>query len=187
MLPTPWGPLPRPRLGGSLPRTLPRNLAVILLGGTALLPAVGMVPRPARANAVDRPPGLVVLEERPSLEGLQVLGVYGPVADADSPGLWRAQLWRQQGTNVTIQTDTVGCTPEAPMRLTAENGRRLIRSLNPGGVITPANRADHLVWWAVCHPERAGQDPSGLTAVARQLGYSTTLRESEQVLPGRSR
>ena len=87
----------------------------------------------------------------------------------------------------TIQTDTVGCTPAAPMRLTSQDGRLLLRSLNPGGVITPANETDHLVWWAVCHQERAGQDPRELSAVARQLGYSTTLRESEQVLPGRFR
>jgi hypothetical protein len=182
MLPTPCGPLPKPRLG----LALPAGLAWILLGGGALVPAVAVAP-PARANAVDRPPGLVVLEERPRLEGMQTLGVYGPVADPGSPGLWRVQLWRQLGTDVTIQTDTLRCSPEAPMRVTEDSGRLLIRSLNPGGVITPANRVDHLVWWAVCHPEQAGKDPAGLGATARQLGYSTTLRESEQVLPGRSR
>jgi hypothetical protein len=43
----------------------------------------------------------------------------------------------------------------------------------------------HLVWWAVCHPEQAGREPAELTGVARQLGYSGSLRESVQILPGR--
>ena len=59
-----------------------------------------------------------------------------------------------------------------------------VRTLNPGGAITPANRIDQLVWWATCFPEQAGKDPAGLAALARQLGYSGTLRESEQALPG---
>ncbi|SBO44896.1 hypothetical protein [Cyanobium sp. NIES-981] len=161
------------------------------LGLLPLLAGGGPAPAPAttlaQATAVDRPAGLVVLDEKPRPEGPLVLGVYGPKADPAVPGLWRAQLWRQLGSDVRIQTDTVRCTAAEPMRITDDSGRLLIRSINPGGVITPANRVDHLVWWAVCHPEHAGQDPAGLTAVARRLGYSTTLRESEQVLPGRSR
>ena len=142
---------------------------------------------PAGGLAAERPPGLVVLEERPSAEGLRVLGVYRRTQDADSPDLWRVRLWRQVGANVAIQTDTVDCNPSSPRWVTTDSGRTRLRSLNPGGQITPANRVDHLVWWAVCHPEQAGRDPAQLNAVARQLGYSTTLPETEQVLPGRPR
>ena len=55
------------------------------------------------------------------------------------------------------------------------------------GAITTANRIDHLVWWATCFPEQAGKDPAGLGPLARQLGYSGSLRESEQIVPGRAR
>jgi hypothetical protein len=142
---------------------------------------------PARAQLPDRPPGLIVLEERPSQQGVRVLGIYGPKPDATSPGLWRVQLWVQNGNDATVRTDTVRCSLTAPMRLTNERGRWLMRDLNPGGAITPGNRVDHLVWWATCHPEQAGRDPATLQTLARQLGYSGTLRETEQVLPGRSR
>jgi hypothetical protein len=97
------------------------------------------------------------------------------------------QLWVQTGNDATVRTDTVRCSTTAPMRMTNERGRWLLRELNPGGPITPANRTDHLVWWATCHPEQAGRDPATLQGLARQLGYSGALRESEQILPGRSR
>ncbi|WP_071778307.1 hypothetical protein [Cyanobium sp. PCC 7001] len=174
---------PGRRLSSGLPGVL--GLLALLAGGLA--PTEARATTLAQATAVERPPGLVVLDEKPRPEGLLVLGVYGPKPDPAVPGLWRAQLWRQLGSAVTIQTDTVRCSPTEPMRITDDSGRLLIRAINPGGLITPANRVDHLVWWAVCHPEHAGQDPAGLTQVARQLGYSTMLRESEQVLPGRSR
>ncbi|QNI69505.1 MULTISPECIES: hypothetical protein [unclassified Cyanobium] len=171
MLPTTWGPW--------------------ALAATGLALLSSMLPPPpaaeAQATAVERPPGLVVLDERPRPEGMLVLGVYGPKPDATIAGLWRMQLWRQLGPDVSIQTDTVRCDKEEPMWITEDGGRLVIRSLNPGGVITPANRVDHLVWWAVCHPEQAGRDPAELKATALELGYSTTLRESEQVLPGRPR
>jgi hypothetical protein len=170
-------------LGRCLVPGLPGLLALIAGAPATASPPASL----AQAAAVGRPPGLVVLDEKPRPEGLLVLGVYGPRPDPAVPGLWRAQLWRQLGSDVTIQTDTVRCGPDEPMRITQDSGRTLIRSINPGGLVTPANRVDHLVWWAVCHPEHAGQDPAGLTAAARQLGYSTTLRESEQVLPGRPR
>jgi hypothetical protein len=62
-----------------------------------------------------------------------------------------------------------------------------VRQLNPGGAITPTNRIDHLIWWAVCHPELAQQDPAGLRSKALELGYSTHLQESEQRVPQPSR
>ena len=73
------------------------------------------------------------------------------------------------------------------MRVTSDGANFYVRELNPGGAITSANRIDHLVWWATCFPEQAGKDPAGLGPLARQLGYSGSLRESEQILPGRSR
>jgi hypothetical protein len=73
------------------------------------------------------------------------------------------------------------------MRVTSDGAYLYVRELNPGGAITPANRIDHLVWWATCFPEQAGRDPAGLAGLARQLGYSGTLRESEQIVPGRAR
>jgi hypothetical protein len=156
---------------------------VVLAGALLLFSGLAR----AQSEAPDRPVGLIVLDERPSQKGLRVLGLYGPKADATSPDLWRVQLWQQQGNDATVRTDTVRCSLTAPMRLTNEGGRWLLRELNPGGVITPANRVDHLVWWATCHPQQAGKDPATLQSLARQLGYSGTLRETELILPGRSR
>ena len=73
------------------------------------------------------------------------------------------------------------------MRLTRQYGRLLIKELNPGGAITEANRLDHQIWWAACHPQQAGRDPATLAAIARELGYSGVLREQQQVLPGNPR
>ena len=152
----------------------------------ALLPGL-LLPLGARAEPPSRPPGLVVLEERPSQEGPRVLGVYGPRQDPASQDLWRVSFWQQRGVDVTIRTDSVRCSAAAPMRLTNESGSWQLAELNPGGTIHPGNRVHHLVWWAVCHPELAGREPAELTAVARQLGYSGSLRESVQILPGRGR
>lgn len=134
-----------------------------------------------------RPPGLLLLQERPGLGGKQAIGIYGAVADAKTPGLWRIKLWDEQPNDVKVRSETIRCTPSAPMRVTSDGPNLYIRELNPGGAITPANHIDHLVWWATCFPEQAGKDPAGLSPLARQLGYSGSLRESEQIVPGRSR
>jgi hypothetical protein len=134
-----------------------------------------------------RPSGLILLEERPGLGGKQAFGVYGAVADRDTPGLWRIKFWDEQPNDVKVRSETIRCTPAAPMRVTSDGANLYVRELNPGGEITPANRIDHLVWWATCFPEQAGRDPAGLAGLARQLGYSGTLRESEQIVPGRPR
>lgn len=165
-----------------------RLLPVLLAPSAVALPALAaQATLLARAAPPERPPGLVVLDERPTPRGPQVLGVYGVQPDPANPDLRRAQLWRQLVHEVLLTTDTLGCSPRAPMRMTRVGDRWVLRELNPGGPITPANRIDHLVWWAVCHPEQAGRDPVTLAALARQLGYSGELRESEQVLPGRAR
>jgi hypothetical protein len=175
-------PLPWRRLLRRLLRA-----AVLAPAVPALLPLGLAAPPPARAEPPPRPPGLVVLDERPSTQGLRVLGVAAVQPDPADPALRRVQLWRQQGQEVSLTTDTLGCSPAAPMRMTREGDRWIVRELNPGGLVTPANRIDHLVWWAVCHPDQAGRDPATLGALARELGYSGSLRESEQVLPGRVR
>ncbi|MEB3326806.1 MAG: hypothetical protein VKI39_03765 [Synechococcus sp.] len=134
-----------------------------------------------------RPAGLILLQERPGLGGKQAIGVYGAVADPVDPGLWRIKFWDEQPNSVRVRSETIRCTRAAPLRVTSDGTNLYVRELNPGGAITPANRIDHLVWWATCFPEQAGKDPATLAALARQLGYSGTLRESEQAVPGRSR
>jgi hypothetical protein len=160
-------------------RCRPWALAALLLPAAAPAAAVAQIP--------DRPPGLIVLEERPSQEGPRVVGIYGPRQDATSPDLWRVSFWQQRGAEVTVRTDTVRCSLTTPMRLTNEAGRWQLFELNPGGPIHAANRVNHLVWWGVCHPEQAGRDPAGLGELASRLGYSGSLRESVQILPGRGR
>ena len=165
---------------------LPTRTLLLVALAAALAPpswAEGGGVRPEDA----RPPGLLLLQERPGLGGKQAIGVYGAVADAKVPGLWRIKLWDEQPTSVKVRSETIRCTPSAPMRVTSDGANFFVRELNPGGEITPANRIDHLVWWATCFPEQAGKDPAGLGPLARQLGYSGSLRESEQILPGRSR
>jgi len=91
-------------------------------------------------------------------------------------------VWEETRDRVTIATDRIGCSPAAPMRITGSGSQLLVRALNPGGLIHPANRADHLIWWAVCHPSLAGRDPAGFGAEARRLGYSGQLQETQEVI-----
>jgi hypothetical protein len=185
---------PRPAVRPAVPSALRPALgaAALVSALTALAaplpPAVAQpAMEPLPAGAAERPAGLIVLEERPSQEGQRVLGLYAPRQDPANPDLWRVQLWQQRGASVVLSTDTLNCSPGGAMRLTREGDRWLLRQLNPGGLITPANRLDHLVWWATCHPQQAGRDPATLAPLARQLGHPGDLRETEQVLPGRAR
>ncbi|WP_094560789.1 MULTISPECIES: hypothetical protein [Synechococcales] len=162
-------------------RTLTLVALAALLASPAWAEGGGVRPQDAR------PPGLILLQERPGLGGMQAVGIYNVVADPSSPGLWRIKFWDEQPKDVKVRSETVRCSPAAPMRVTSNGAYLFLRELNPGGPITPANRIDHLVWWATCFPEQAGKDPAGLAALALQLGYSGMLRESEQVLPGRPR
>ena len=185
-----------------IPPTLtlrPRRLLLLVLALAATLPPLvraeappaGAPATPAApaAPAEDarkpRPPGLVVLQEKVSMEGTQVIGVFAATADPSVPGLWSVRVWDERRDQVFVATDKVRCSPDAPMRITGQGGQVFMRELNPGGPIISANRLDHLIWWAVCHPEQAGRDPAGLAAVARTLGYPGTLPEREQILPGR--
>ncbi|MFM7361727.1 MAG: hypothetical protein ACKO6F_07050 [Cyanobium sp.] len=153
-------------------------LAVAVPGGVR-----GQAAPPASAGGPQRPPGFLLLEERQSLDGLRVVGVYGAVAESTS-GLWRVQLWEQLRERVIISTDKVNCSTSGPLRIPGRGRRLVVRELNPGGTITPANRLDHLIWWAVCHPQQAGRDPATLAPLARQLGFDGQRPEREQVLPG---
>jgi hypothetical protein len=164
---------------------------LLVLAGTlpplvrAEAPPAAAPTAPAEDARKPRPPGLVILQEKVSLEGTQVIGVFAATADPSVPGLWSVRVWDERRDQVFVATDKVRCSADAPMRITGQGGQVFMRELNPGGPITRANRLDHLIWWAVCHPEHAGKDPAGLSAVARSLGYPGTLPEREQILPGR--
>jgi len=139
------------------------------------LPAM---PRPDQM----RPPGLVLLQERQGREGLEAIGVYGASPDRLQSDLWSVKVWLERPNNVQVRSDAIRCGSTAPMRITTDGRQTYLRALNPGGAITPSNRVDHLIWWAVCHPAQAGRDPAGLAGVARQLGYSGQLVEREEVV-----
>ena len=179
------------RLGSALPMA---PLAAFTLAAIALTAAWPLaLPRPAaaqgesRSNEESRPKGFRVLLDRVTHRGREVVGIYGLVAEPAQPGMWRVQVWEELDDRVTVATDKIGCSVTAPLRITGSSRRLVIRELNPGGVITPANRLDHLMWWAVCVPEQAGRDPASLGPVARQLGYSGLLPEREQVVLGPGR
>ena len=146
------------------------------------LPALAQADMPSPEDS--RPRGMVLLLERVVPGGKQAIGVYGIAPEANQPGLYRVKVWDEMPNNVVVRNETIRCSTTDPLRVTSDGKWLFVRSLNPGGAITASNRIDHLVWWATCVPEYAGKDPASLRAVARQLGYSGTLVESEQVLPG---
>ena len=128
-----------------------------------------------------RPVDLVVLDQR---DGAQqyTLGIFAIIGDPADPELRRFKLWQETADNLVIPSESVNCSREEPLRMTRDTGSIYIRRLNPGGAMNGSTREDHLVWWAACHPDVAGQDPAGLGETARALGYSTQLIESEEVL-----
>jgi len=137
------------------------------------------------------PEDLVVLMKKSTLKGRWRLGVFGRVPDPVQPRVWRLKLWEQTEDRVFVSTDVLNCGTTQPMRITGGSGGvrgvLILRELNPGGPITPANRLDHQVWWAACFPEHTGRDPASLGAEARRLGFSGALVEREQVVPGARR
>lgn len=161
-----------------------RRLLGLALAGACLAcgaPSARSAETPAATRA-PRPSDLVILLRSESVNGEKQIGVFGAKADPQRPGLWSVQVWEETDDRVTIATDRIGCSATAPMRITGSGSQLLVRELNPGGVIHPANRLDHLIWWAVCHPSQAGRDPASLAAEARRLGYSGALQERQQVL-----
>ena len=142
---------------------------------------------PHRAPEQQRPSDLVLLREWSTMAGGFAIGVRGVKPDPNDPEARTIVVWVESPTDVKLGVDTLRCSPAAPMRLTRKGRDLLIKELNPGGSISEANRLDHQIWWAACHPEQAGKDPMSLQALARKLGYSGQLREQQQVLPGNPR
>jgi len=136
---------------------------------------------------LSRPKTLVLLSERIVPGGKQATGVYAIEPDPAFPDVKRVKVWLELPNDMQVRNETIRCSAKAPMRVTTDGRELIVRQLNPGGVITPANRLDHLIWWAVCHPELAKQDPAALRPQALALGYSGHLQESEQRLPQPSR
>jgi len=142
---------------------------------------------PYRSPTDQRPADLVTLREWSTMEGNFLIGVHDAKPDPRDAAARTIVVWVESPTGVQLAIDTLRCSPEAPMRLTRKGSGLLIKELNPGGVISEANRLDHQIWWAACFPEQAGQDPATLQPLARKLGYSGLLREQQQVVPGSAR
>jgi len=179
----PWIQRRLDRLGGE--RGGVRLRMGLATGLRALLAATlgaGWV-NPLRAEPAPRPPDLKILVEKTTMrEGTHWLGVYGRVAEADQPGLWRVKLWREWSDRVEISTETIDCRPGSATRAGVTASKVVVQTLNPGGPINPANRLDHLIWWATCYPEQAGRDPAGLAPLARSLGFDGRQQEHFEVL-----
>lgn len=166
-----------------------RWLAVVSALLTGLAGAVSRAAIAAEIPSAEetRPAGLVLLEEKQRLDGKQAIGILSATADPAEPGLWRVKVWDELPNQTLVRHETVRCQRTSPMRITNDGRQLLVRFLNPGGTITPANRRDHLVWWAVCFPDQAGRDPAQLAATARSLGFSGQLEERQLVLPSGQR
>ena len=128
-----------------------------------------------------RPVDLVVLDQSDGADEY-TLGIFAVSGDPADPELRRFKLWQEYADNLVIPTESVNCSREEPLRVTRDTEAIYVRKLNPGGSLRASTREDHLVWWGACHPELAGQDPAGLADKARELGYSTELIESQEVL-----
>ncbi|QPN55595.1 hypothetical protein I1E95_10325 [Synechococcus sp. CBW1107] len=163
-------------------RLLAAALATLAPAGLTSMPSVDAQSVFLRPDQ-NRPAGMALLLERDIADGKQALGVFGITADPVQPQVWRIKVWEELPNDVKVRSETVQCSPSAPLRVTNDGRSLILRELNPGGVVTPANRIDHLVWWATCFPEQAGKDPNSLRGLARQLGYSGNRVEREQVVP----
>ena len=154
---------------------------MLLLAGAG--PPWLTAPARAQGQRAERPPGLVVLVEKTSTQGPYTLGVFHPRPDPEVPNLWLAQIWQEISDRVTVSSERLNCDPRTPMRILRSGSSLELRHLNPGGAITLANRLDHQLWWAVCHPSLAGRDPSGLAEEARRRGFSGQLVERIELVP----
>ena len=128
-----------------------------------------------------RPVDLVVLDQRDGADAY-TLGIFAINKDPADPELRRFKLWQEYADDLVVPSESVSCSREEPLRMTRDNNAIYIRKLNPGGPLRLSTREDHLVWWAACHPTLAGKEPESLGEQARELGYSTQLIESEEVL-----
>ena len=128
-----------------------------------------------------RPVDLVVLDQRDGADAY-TLGIFAINKDPADPELRRFKLWQEYADDLVVPSESVSCSREEPLRVTPDNDAIYIRKLNPGGPLRLSTREDHLVWWAACHPTLAGKEPESLGEQARELGYSTQLIESQEVL-----
>lgn len=163
-------------------RLLAAALASLAPAAVTSIPSAGAQSVFVRPDQ-NRPAGLALLLERDIADGKQALGVFGITADPVQPQVWRIKVWEELPNDVKVRSETIQCSPSAPLRVTNDGRNLILRELNPGGVVTPANRIDHLVWWATCFPEQAGKDPNSLRSLARERGYSGNRVEREQVVP----
>lgn len=156
------------------------------LGASALLAATPLLPAapPLRAEPAPRPPDLVILQEKTTFRGPETIGLYGRVAEPGQSGQWRVKIWRETIDRLVLDSESIDCRPGRATRIGSVDNRVVVQTLNPGGLITPANRLDHLIWWATCEPQLAGRDPAQLGAEARRLGFDGRQQESLTVLPG---
>ena len=162
-----------------------RSLSLLLLAaGLLCARGVDAVDRDEVLNQMKgmRPKSMVTLETRQVDGGTYTLGMFEMGGDAADPDLRRYKLWKEYPHDLVVPTESVNCSKQGPMRVTRDKQAIYVRHLNPGGVVTSANREDHLVWWAACVPDQAGVDPATLKSKALELGYSTLLTESTQTL-----
>ena len=162
-----------------------RSLSLLLLAaGLLCARGVDAVDRDEVLNQMKslRPQTMTILETRQVDGGVYTLGVFSLSRDQSDPNLRRYKLWKEYPYDLMVPTESVNCSTEGPMRVTRDDQAIYVRRLNPGGMVTVANREDHLVWWAACAPDQAGVDPATLKSKAQELGYSTLLTESTEIL-----
>jgi len=171
---------------GSVVASVAGSAVLRLLRGSGLALALTLPGAPLRAEPAPRPADLRIILERTSFRGPETIGVYGRVPEPGQPGQWRVKIWREKLDRLVLDTESIDCRPGHATRIGTDQSRVVVQTLNPGGLITPANRLDHLIWWATCAPEQAGRDPALLAAEARRLGFNGQQQESTVVLPGQA-
>lgn len=134
-------------------------LALALQPGRAqVAPEGAEADNPFRRPQDQRPAGLVLLREWQTMNGTHAIGVYDPKPDPRDASARTIVVWLEEPTGVKLAVETLRCAPVAPMRLSRRGSDLVIRELNPGGPVGPANKLDHQIWWAACFPGR----PAGI-------------------------
>ena len=164
------------------PMVLPSALLALLAVGS--MPSVALdrkaVLEQMREN---RPADLQVLVEQPDAGGTRTLGIFAIQRDPANADVRSYRLWEESPADLNVYVESVRCGSAQPLRVKRTGAAVYVRMLNPGGLITPSNREDHLVWWAACVPEVAGTDPATLRQKALDLGFSTLIPERQEQLP----
>ena len=129
-----------------------------------------------------RPANLYILINQRKVSGNYLLGIYAVEKDPIQPTIRRFKLWQEWNNDLKVYTESVNCSPSAPLRIHHRSKCIYLNRLNPGGRINNANKENHLVWWAACFPELAGEEPSDLVKTAKSMGFSSNLLESQEIL-----